>query len=110
MTARTAGLTNPGRGAGAFPLVSLWSVATSFGPSYGGGFPYPDQTVKFYVGGKLICSAVTVLKADGTFFGGAIATCKAPIGVQAALKYNTYTAVYEGSQDFLPSTAVGKLQ
>ena len=81
-----------------------------FGPSYGGGFPYPGQTIKFYVGGKLICSAVTVQKDDGTFFGGGVATCKAPIGVQAALKYNSYTAVYEGSQDYLPSTAIGKLQ
>lgn len=81
-----------------------------FGPGYGAQFPYPDQRVKFYVGGTLICSAVTVLKDDGTFFGGAIATCKAPIGVQAALKYHSYTAVYEGSQNYLPSTAVGKLQ
>lgn len=81
-----------------------------FGPGYGAEFPYPGQTVKFYVGGKLICSAVTVQKDDGTFFGGGVATCKAPIGVQAALKCNSYTAVYGGSQDYLPSTAVGKLQ
>jgi len=81
-----------------------------FGPSYGAAFPYPGQEVKFYVGGKLICSAVTVQQDDGSFFGGAIATCKAPIGVQAALKYNSYTAVYASSQDYLPSTAIGKLQ
>ncbi|RNL80040.1 hypothetical protein EFL95_14070 [Nocardioides marmorisolisilvae] len=81
-----------------------------FGPGYGAMFAFPGQTVRFYVGGKLICSAVTVQKDDGTFFGGGIATCKAPIGVQAALKYNSYTAVYGGSQDYLPSTAVGKLQ
>ena len=81
-----------------------------FGPSYGAMFAFPGQTVKFYVGGKLICSAVTQLKDDGTFFRGGVATCKAPIGVQAALKYNSYTAVYEGEQDSLPSTAVGKLQ
>lgn len=81
-----------------------------FGPGYGAQFAYPGQTVKFYVGGKLICSAVTVQMDDGTFFGGGIATCKAPIGVQAALKYNTYTAVYGGSQDYLPATAIGKLQ
>jgi hypothetical protein len=81
-----------------------------FGPGYGAMFAYPGETVKFYVGGKLICSAVTVQKDDGTFFGGGVATCKAPIGVQAALKYNSYTAVYAGSQDYLPSTAIGKLQ
>ena len=81
-----------------------------FGPGYGAMFAYPGQTVSFYVGGKLICSAVTVQKDDGTFFGGGIATCKAPIGVQAALKYNTYTAKFAGSQDYLPSTAIGKLQ
>ena len=81
-----------------------------FGPSYGAMFAFPGQTVKFYVGGKLICSAVTQLKDDGTFFRGGVATCKAPIGVQAALKYNSYTAVYEGERDSLPSTAIGRLQ
>lgn len=81
-----------------------------FGPSYGAGFPYVDQKISFYVGGKLMCSATTVLGKDDYLFGGGIATCKVPIGVQAALKYHSYTAVYEGSRDYLPSTAIGKLQ
>jgi hypothetical protein len=81
-----------------------------FGPSYGAGFPYLGQQVSFYVGGKRICTATTVQGKDDYLFGGGIATCKAPIGVQAALKYNTYTAVYGGSADYLPSSAIGELQ
>jgi hypothetical protein len=46
----------------------------------------------------------------GTFPGSAVATCKATIGLSAALKYKSYTATYAGSQDYKPSTATGVLQ
>jgi hypothetical protein len=80
-----------------------------WGPSYGAAEPFAGQQVSFYVGGKLMCSATTVLVDDGTFFGAAIASCKAAIGLRAALKDDSYTATYAGNQDYLPSTAVGKL-
>jgi hypothetical protein len=81
-----------------------------FGPGYGAMFGYTDQPVSFYVGGKKICTGTTKYVDDGTFFGGAVATCKAPIGVNAAITQKTYTAVFAGNQDYLPSTAVGVLK
>ncbi|MFL6155610.1 MAG: hypothetical protein ACJ72D_05960 [Marmoricola sp.] len=79
-----------------------------FGPGYGALFAYPDQLIVFRVGGKVMCTATTVQKDDGTFFGGGVATCKAKIGPNLALKYNSYTATYGGSRDYLPSTATRK--
>lgn len=81
-----------------------------FGPSYGALFPYTGQEVTFSVGGKKICTGTTKAVDDGSMFGAAIATCKAPIGVNAALTQSTYTAAFEGSQDYLPATATGVLR
>jgi hypothetical protein len=79
-----------------------------FGPGYGALFAYTDQTVVFRVGGKVMCTGTTVYVDDGNLFGAAIATCKAKIGLNLALKYNSYTATYGGSRDYLPSTATQK--
>lgn len=81
-----------------------------FGPSYGALFPYTGQVVTFSVGGKKICTGTTKAVDDGSFFGAAIATCKAPVGVNAALTKSTYTASFAGAPDYLPSTAVGQLR
>ncbi len=81
-----------------------------FGPGYGALFGYGDQQVSFFVGGRKVCTATTVPVDDGTFYGGAIATCKAPIGVSAALTQRTYEARFAGNQDYLPVTAVGVLR
>lgn len=79
-----------------------------FGPGYGAEFPYVGETVVFRVGGKVMCTGTTVFVDDGSLFGTAIATCKAKIGLNLALKYNSYTATYGGSRDYLPSTATRK--
>ncbi len=81
-----------------------------FGPGYGAMFGYVGQVVTFSVGGKKICSATTKAVDDGSMFGAAIATCKAPIGVNSALTRSTYTAAFAGAADYLPSTAVGQLR
>lgn len=81
-----------------------------FGPGYGAMFPYVGQEVIFFVGGKKICTGTTKAVDDGSFFGAAIATCKAPIGVYSALTKSTYTARFVGAADYLPSTAVGQLK
>ncbi len=80
-----------------------------FGPSQG-ILPFVDAQVAFSVGGKQVCTAKTVYVDTGTFPGSAVATCKATIGLSAALKYKSYTATYAGSQDYKPSTATGVLQ
>lgn len=80
-----------------------------FGPSWG-LHPFLGQQVSFSVGGKKMCTATTVHVDDGTFFGAATATCKATIGLTAALKYSSYTATFAGTQDYLPSTASGVLK
>lgn len=79
-----------------------------FGPSYG-DFPYLGQTVTFRIGSKVMCTAQTVPHDDGSFFGVGLATCKAPIGLGAALTKNSYTATFDGSRDYEGSTATGKL-
>jgi len=81
-----------------------------FGPGYGAMFGYENQQVTFSVGGKKICTGTTKPVDDGTFFGGAVATCKAPIGVNAAFTKSTYTASFAGDEDYLPVTAVGQLR
>lgn len=62
---------------------------------------YPGQLVTFTVGGKRACAAYT--GTDG------VATCKAPIGLAAAVRESTYTAAYAGNASYRPSGAVGKL-
>jgi hypothetical protein len=62
---------------------------------------YPGQLVTFTVGGRRACSAYT--GTDG------VATCKAPIGLAAAVRESTYTAAYAGNASYRPSNAVGKL-
>ena len=79
-----------------------------FGSGYGAQFPYPGQLVVFRVGGKVVCTGTTAYVNDGSLFGAATATCQAKIGLNAALKYNSYTATYGGSRDYLPSTATAK--
>lgn len=81
-----------------------------FGPGYGAMLPYTGQQVSFWIGGKKICTGTTKYVDDGTFFGGAVATCKAPIGLIAAITQKTYTATFAGDLDSLPSTAVGVLK
>jgi len=81
-----------------------------FGPGYGSMFAFTDQEVTFSVGGKKMCSAVTRYVDDGTFFGGAVATCKAPIGVSAALSQKSYTATFAGTENYLPAVATGVLR
>lgn len=72
--------------------------------------PYEGQLVTFSVGGKPVCSATTVYRDHPQeFFGTAIATCRAVIGLAAATKYSTYTASFAGDPDYLPTTATGKL-
>ncbi|MBO9519939.1 MAG: hypothetical protein J7518_00260 [Nocardioidaceae bacterium] len=84
-----------------------------FGPNEA-TLPFPGQLVTFSVAGKTMCSATTVYVQDdtvfGEFFGSAIATCKAPIGLANALKQSTYTATFAGTPDYLPSTATGVLK
>ena len=75
-----------------------------------GYLPYPKQVVTFSVGGKKVCSATTVEVDDGSFFGSAVASCKATIGLLAARRYTSYAADFAGDADFLPSTATGVLQ
>jgi hypothetical protein len=79
-----------------------------YGPGYGAEFAYTDQLVVFRVGGKVMCTGTTVFVDDGSIFGAATATCRAKIGLNLALKYNSYTATYGGSRDYLPSTATRK--
>jgi hypothetical protein len=81
-----------------------------FGPGHGAQFPYVGQEVTFSVGGKPVCTATTVAADDGSMFGTGLATCKATLGLAAALRYNTYTVSYGGSADYAGSTATGKLQ
>jgi len=81
-----------------------------FGPGYGAMFPYAGQEVVFSVAGRKVCTGTTKVVDDGTFFGGAVATCKASIGVYAALTQHSYTARFAGDQDFLPVAAVGQLK
>jgi len=84
-------------------ILSWWGFDQAY-------VPYPKQLVTFSVGGKKVCSATTVEVDDGSFFGSAVASCKATIGLLAARKYSSYTADYAGDVDFLPSTATGVLQ
>ena len=84
-------------------VVSWW------GPSQG-WLPDSGQVVTFSVGGKQMCSAKTVYVDDGSFFGSAIATCKATIGLLTARRSTSYTAEFAGDDYFLPSTAQGVLQ
>lgn len=80
-----------------------------FGP--GQGFqPFVDELVTFSVAGKKVCSAKTVHVDDGSFFGAAVATCKASIGLGAALSAKSYTASYAGNQDYKPASATGVLK
>lgn len=92
---------------------STFKAALSFEGWAGPGrglMPYTGQQVVFRVGGKVVCTGTTVLVPDGSFFGGsAIATCKATLGLAAALRYSTYTASYAGSQDYSGSSATGRL-
>lgn len=80
-----------------------------FGPGQA-VMPFVGAPITFSVGGRTMCTATTVHVDDGSFWGVASATCKAAIGLPAALKYKSYTASYAGSQDFTPSAATGVLQ
>lgn len=80
-----------------------------FGPGQG-IMPFVGAPITFSVGGKKMCTATTVQVDDGSFWGVALATCKATIGLPAALKYKSYTASFAGTQDYKPSTATAVLQ
>ena len=75
-----------------------------------GWFPHPGATVTFSVGGKDVCSATTVMVYDNAWYGSAIATCKATIGLLTARKNTSYQADFAGDEDFMPTTATGVLQ
>ena len=101
-------------GRGVFGLSTTTFSATLtrrgwFGPGYGAEFPYLEQRIVFRVGNKVMCSADTVPYDDGSFFGSAIATCKAKLGLDLALTKKTFTATYDGSRDYAASTATRKL-
>lgn len=81
---------------------------TRFGP----GFltvGYPEQTITFSVGGKVLCSATTVAQGD-LFDSTAVASCQAPVGLVNALVTKSYVASYAGNSYSLPASATGKLK
>lgn len=80
-----------------------------FGPS-AVVWGHPGGKVTFAIGGKPVCSGIAVLQpSPNPFDRTAVATCKATIGVGNALR-NSYTASFAGDEDYLPSSATGKLQ
>jgi hypothetical protein len=62
----------------------------------------PGQPVAMYVGGKVVCTAVT----DST----GLATCKATLGLGAGLTATNYTAVYAGTDRFEAATDTAAIQ
>ncbi|RNL80043.1 hypothetical protein [Nocardioides marmorisolisilvae] len=73
--------------------------------------PLPGKVITFWVGGKLMCSATTVLHGSpGESAYYTEATCSAKLGIQAALKYHSFVAKFAGDDTYLPSSVTQVLK
>jgi len=70
---------------------------------------YVGEKITFWVDGKAVCPATTVFQSTGGFDTTAVATCKATIGLPAALSSSTYNATYSGNEYSQGAVATARL-